>query len=221
MPSFEAIVFFAVFAVLAAIGLSLLVVFRERGVSTAVALLEAGQFREALDAATRTERPGRDDLLAAGRAARHLLQLDLATRLLDRLLAEDPDDGEVWVERGLTAAYGRDIAGAHRAFDHVPVSRSDLLESLTLHRAWLELFAGDGARSRRLFEEVEASLDTKLGSDLSDGDAAFAEWFLHAGWLWRSRGDEKRAAWALETARSAAPQSELPDFLESWWLERS
>lgn len=221
MPPFEAIVFFAVFVLLAVVGLSMLVILRHRGVPTAVALLEAGEFRRVLEAAGDAEASSRDDQLAASRAARHLLELDLAARLLDGLLEIDPDDGEVWVERGLTAAYAGDFAGARGAFDRVPASRSDLLESMTLHRAWLELYAGDAARARRLFEEVEASMDTKLRGDLSDGDAAFAEWFLHAGWLWRSRGDEERAAWALETARSAAPQSQLPALLETWWRERS
>jgi len=219
MPSFEAIVFFSIFALLAVAGLSLLVVLRGRASSASVELFEAGEFSDALEATRLAESPGRDDLLAGGRAARHLLELEVSTRMLERALRDDPEDGEIWLELALTAACARDTAGARGAFDCVPASRSDLLESLTLHRAWLELFAGDPASSRRLFEEVEASLHTKLSGDLDDGDATFAEWFLHAGWLWRSRGDEERAGWALGTARTAAPESRLPDLLESWWAE--
>jgi hypothetical protein len=219
MPPFEALVFFAVFALLAISGLALLVVLRGRSAGTSVALFEAGEFRQAVDAATRAERPGHDDLLAAARAARHLNELELSSRLLERLLADDSEDGEVWLELALTAACARDIPAARGAFDRVPSSRSDLLESLTLHRAWLELFAGDTKLSRRLFQEVEASISTKLLDDLDGGETTFAEWFLHAGWLWRSGGRNDRAAWALDTARRAAPRSELPRLLETWWAE--
>lgn len=221
MPPFEAILFIAVFALVAAFGLSLLVALRTRASTSAVTLLEAGDFRAALEAASSSQRPGRDELLAGARAARNLVQLGLAARFLDRLLADDPEDGEAWLERALASAYGRHAQAARQAFDRVPRSRSDLLESLTLHRAWLELFDGNGSLSRSLFEEVEASLETKLRDDLGDGDPAFAEWFLHAGWLWHGRGDEERAGWALSTARRAAPNSRLPDLLETWWHERS
>jgi hypothetical protein len=70
--------------------------------------------------------------------------------------------------------------------------------------------------ARRLFDEVEATIRTKLDTDLGPGDPEFAEWFLHAGWLWRSRGAEARAAAAIDAARSAAPESRLPDLLDSW-----
>jgi len=219
MPPFEAILFFAVFALLAVGGLSLLVALRSRSTTSAVAHLEAGDFRAALEVVTSSERPRRDELLAAARAARNLAQLDLAARFLDRLLTDDPEDGEAWLETALTRGYARDIPAARQAFDRVSGSRSDLLESLTLHRAWLELFAGDANLSRRLFDEVEVSLETKLRDDLGDGDPAFAEWFLHAGWLWRGRGDDERAGWALGAAIRSAPNSVLPGLLETWWRE--
>lgn len=219
MPTFETIFFFAVFVLLALAGLTLLVVLRERGSSAATVHYEAGEFQEALDAATAVERPSRDDLLAGARSARHLGDLATSERLIRRLIAADSEDGEAWLEVALTAAYARDADKARQAFDRVPASRSDLLESLTLHRAWLELFAGDPSRARRLFEEVDGSLETKLRDDLDGGEATFAEWFLHAGWLWRDRGREDRAEWALDAARRAAPRSALPGLLETWWGE--
>ncbi len=80
----------------------------------------------------------------------------------------------------------------------------------------MELLAGNEALSGRLFAEVEASLETKLRVDLGGGDPMFADWFLHAGWLWRSRGQEEKAAWALSVARASAPESALPSLLEQY-----
>lgn len=216
MPSFEALVFLFVFLLLAGICLSLLVVLRSRPRGSLTALVEAGEFRRAVETFDGLAAPDRDDLLALALAARNLLDFDRARQATDRLLRADAHDGDVWLERGLTATYDRKPEEARSAFARVAESRSDLLESVTLHRAWMELFAGNEALSHRLFDEVEASLETKLRGDIGPGDPMFAEWFLHAGWLWQSRGDEDRAAWALSAARSAAPESALPDLLERW-----
>ena len=90
--------------------------------------------------------------------------------------------------------------------------RSDLEESITLHRAWVALRQGRARLARRRFEDVEASLESKLRADLS-GDPLFAEWFLQAALLWRAAGDEERAAWAWREGLAAAPQSRLAEVL--------
>jgi hypothetical protein len=126
-----------------------------------------------------------------------------------RLVAADPRDGEAWLEAGLAAAYAGDAPAAERAFERAAALRADLLESITLHRAWLALRQGDRRAARARFEEVEASLESKLRGDLGPGDPLFAEWFLHAGALWEAAGDAGRAAWALDAARAAAPASRL------------
>jgi tetratricopeptide (TPR) repeat protein len=220
MPSFEALVFLFVFLLLLAIGLSLVVVLRSRSRGSTVTLTEAGEFRRALETLEALADPERDDLLAGGRAARNLLDLKAARRLVDRLLDDDPADGEAWLERALIETCAREFEIAREAFARVPATRSDLLESTTLHRAWSELFAGDVTLAQRLFDEVEVPLETKLRDDIGPGDPMFAEWFLHAGYLWRSRGSEEKAKWALSAGRAAAPESSLPDFLEQWWMER-
>jgi tetratricopeptide (TPR) repeat protein len=144
------------------------------------------------------------------------LDFNSAGDLLDSLLREDPEDGEAWVEKALVSAYERDPESARKHLQRAATLRSDLLESITLHRAWLEQVAGDQALARRLFDEVEQPIVTKLDTDLGAGDPEFAEWFLHAGWLWRARGDEARALDAIEAARQAAPESRLPDLVDSW-----
>lgn len=216
MPSFETLIFIGIFALLVVTGLATLVALRSSGSSAAVGAFEAGRFAEAVELASDPSGAPRESLLAGARAARHLLDLEGASVLLDKLLREDVDDGEAWVEKGLVAAYGRDLAGARDCFQKAVSLRSDLLESTTLHRAWLELVLGDPPLARRLFDEVEATISTKLDTDLGPGDPEFAEWFLHAGWLWRSRGARARAAAAIDAARSAAPESRLPDLLDSW-----
>jgi tetratricopeptide (TPR) repeat protein len=216
LPSFETIFIFGVFALVAAAGLAFLVIMRASRSDAAVAAFEAGRFAEAIALAQVGGELGRETLLAGARAARHLLEFDNASSLLDRLLRDDRDDGEIWVEKGLTAAYGRDLDGARKSFQRAAAARSDLLESITLHRAWLELTMGDEQLARRLFDEVEQPITTKLDIDLGDGDPGFAEWFLHAGWLWRGRGKEARATAAIDAARRAAPESQLPDLLDSW-----
>ena len=65
--------------------------------------------------------------------------LERARALLDRILARDPGDGEAWLEAVWPRRYAGDLAAAERAFAEGGPLRSDLLESLTLHRAWLAL----------------------------------------------------------------------------------
>ena len=216
MPSFETLVFVGVFGLLAVAGLSFLVVLRSSRGAPAVSAFEAGRFAEAVELARSGVNAGRESRIAGARAARHLLDFDTAGDLLDRLLREDPEDGEAWVEKGLASAYRRDPEGARNHFQRASTLRSDLLESITLHRAWVELSAGDTALARRLFDEIEQPIITKLDTDLGAGDPEFAEWFLHAGWLWRARGDEARALGAIDAARNAVPESRLPDLLDSW-----
>jgi tetratricopeptide (TPR) repeat protein len=216
VPSFETLFFAGVFALLAAAGLLFLIVLRGSRNDAAVAAFEAGRFAEALTVARNSPEGRRETLLAGARAARHLLELDDTASLLDRLLSDDRDDGEAWVEKGLAAAYARNLEDARESFQRAASVRSDLLESITLHRAWLELAMGDAQLARRLFDEVEQPITTKLDTDLGSGDPEFAEWFLHAGWLWRGRGEEARASDAIAAARRAAPESRLPDLLDSW-----
>ena len=95
------------------------------------------------------------------------------------------------------------------------MARADLAESITLHRAWLELRRGRERDARRRFEEIEASLESKLRADLV-GDPLFAEWYLQAALLWRAAGDEERAAWAWREGLAAAPESRLAEALGRW-----
>lgn len=171
--------------------------------------LGRGDFTAALRQADTGPQAGREELFAAAVAAKHLLELERAAGLLDRILAEDPGDGEAALERGLVAAYAGEHAAAAAWLDRAAARRADLAESLLLHRAWLALAAGDRGRARRLFEEVEAPLETKLRLDLGPGDPAFADWFFHAGELWLELGDPDRGRWALREARRSAPGSRL------------
>jgi tetratricopeptide (TPR) repeat protein len=192
--------------------LALFALLRRTRVSPALAALGRGHFAAALDAATPPGKPPRDDLWAAAVAAKHLLRLDEARELIDRVLAADPGDGEGRLESGLIAAYAGDFPAAERDLLAAASLRSDLTESITLHRAWVALREGDRSRARRLFDEVEAPLETKLRSDLGSGEPLFAEWFLQAAALWEAFGDPERAAWAAAAARASAPESRLPGF---------
>lgn len=208
MPSFESILLGVLLAGLAAGSFLLWSGLQRSGKSAASAELGRGHFAAALAAARIAgPRPERDELYAAAVAAKHLLELDRARELLSRLLAADPEDGEAWLERGLVAAYSGDLAAAREAFAKAAALRSDLAESLTLHRAWLALREGDRATARRLFDEVEAPLETKLKTDLGGGEPLFAEWFLEASRLWEAAGDSARAEWAWKAGRAAAPES--------------
>jgi len=185
-----------------------LAVLRHAPRSQAAELLGRGAFEEAL-------RRGRDDpagRLAAATAARHLLDLELAARLLDAALADDPGDGEALVERGLVDAYAGRFDPAEDLLRRAAAVRADLTESITLHLAWLDLRRGESGRARRRFEEIEASLESKLRADLT-GDPLFAEWFLQAAQLWRAADDEERSAWAWRQGVAAAPESRLAEAL--------
>lgn len=186
-----------------------LAVLRHAPRSRAANLLGRGAFDEARSAAG--EEPA--DHLAAATAARHLLDLETAARLLDTILAEDPTDGEALLERGLVEAYSGRPDVAETLLRRAAANRADLVESITLHRAWLDLLRGREPQARHRFEEVEASLESKLRADLG-GDPLFAEWFLHAALLWRSAGDEQRAAWAWREGLAAAPASRLATALD-------
>jgi tetratricopeptide (TPR) repeat protein len=217
MPSFEGI-FTILLGLFAAGGaLALFAVLRRTRVSPAMAALGQGHFAAALAAARTGPGANRDDLWTAAVAAKHLLRFDEARALLDRLLAADPGDGEARLESGLVAAYAGDPPAAERELLAAAALRSDLTESITLHRAWLALRRSDQrsdqntdrAAARRLFDEVEASLETKLRSDLGTGEPLFAEWFLHAAALWAACGDAERAAWAAGAGIASAPESRL------------
>jgi len=209
MPSFEGLLLAGFLVLLAAGAFAMWAILRQPGNGAAQRALGEGRFADALAAARTDARASRDQLYTAAVAARHLLELDRARALLDRILAQDPTDGEAWLERGLTAAWAGDFEVAEQAFQRAGALRSDLLESLTLHRAWLALRRGDPQGARRLFSEIEAPLENKLRSDLGSGEPLFAEWFLQAADLWADAGDEERAAWARSEAQASAPESRL------------
>lgn len=213
MPSLEG--FTAVVLGLLAAGgaIALFLLLRRTRVSTAIAILGRGHFAEVLAAAQTGPGASRDDLWAAAVAAKHLLRFAEARTFIDRVLAADPRDGEARLESGLIAAYSGDLAVAERDLSAAAAQRSDLTESITLHRAWVALKAGDRSRIRRLFDEVEAPLETKLRSDLGSGEPLFAEWFLQAAALWTSFSDTEKAAWAAAAGRASAPESLLPGLL--------
>ncbi len=210
MPSFEGLLLAGLLVLLAAGAYAAWATLRQPAAGGAAQrALGEGRFADALAASRTDARASRDQLYTAAVAARHLLELDRARLLLDRILDHDPTDGEAWLERGLTAAWAGDFDGAEQAFQKAGALRSDLLESLTLHRAWLALRRGDRQDARRLFSEVEAPLENKLRSDLGSGEPLFAEWFLQAADLWADAGDEERAAWARREGRASAPESRL------------
>lgn len=211
MPSSQ-LLFLVLLALIAAVGTVIaLAVLRHAPRSRAADLLGRGDFRAALAAGGGERGAGR---LPAATAARHLFELDRAERLLAELAAEDPDDGEVLLERGLVAAYAGRHDEAEGHLVRAAAARADLTESITLHRAWLALRRGRHGAARQLFEEIEASLEAKLRDELG-GDPLFAEWFLQAAHLWRAAGDHERAAWAWRQGRAAAPESRLDEGLGS------
>jgi hypothetical protein len=211
MPAFETllIVLLALLGAAASIGLYL--VLRNPPASPVTEAVGRGEFSAALEAARSRAKAGRDELYAAAVAARHLLRFGEAQGYLDRILAADSQDGEARIETGLVAAYEGDFAAAEQAFLEAAARRSDLAESITLHRAWVALRRGDRRAARRLFDEVEAPLETKLRSDLGSGDPLFAEWFLQAAALWEAFDDAERAGWARREGRASAPESRLAE----------
>lgn len=214
MPSFEGLLLTLLLVLLAAGALGLWATLRQPSGSQAVKALGEGRFADALAAARDDARASRDELYAGAVAAKHLLEFARARGLLDRILARDPEDGEARLERGLVAAYAGDLAAADQDLAAAGARRSDLLESLTLHRAWLALRRGDRSAAQHLFSEVEAPLENKLRADLGSGEPLFAEWFLQAAALWSAFGDGERAAWARREGRSSAPLSRLDEVTE-------
>lgn len=192
------------------LGLAILVlILKQAPRSAAGTLVGRGDFSRALAVADVSAGAERDELFAAALAAKHELDLDAAEALLARILSSDPGDGEAWMERGLVAAYRDDPS---RADEHLATAvryRADLLESISLHRAWVSLRAGDPARARRGFEELSAPLESKLRHDLGPGDPLFAEWFFQAADLWEESGAPDKSAWARREARRSAPSSKL------------
>ncbi|HWN42926.1 MAG TPA: hypothetical protein VNW71_11950 [Thermoanaerobaculia bacterium] len=211
MLSFEDLLTVLIIAGVAAGALALFAVLRRTPVSPAVQAVGRGDFEAALAGARTGANAGRDELLAAAVAAKHLLRLEEARALLARILARDPSDGEAWLEAGLAAGYAGDWPAAERALAEAVARRSDLAESITLHRAWVELKKKDVRKARRLFDEVETSLENKLRTDLGGGEPLFAEWFLQAAELWAAFGDEERANWAREEGLRSSIGSRLPE----------
>lgn len=216
MSSFEGLLTVLVLAAVVITAFVLVSVLRRTHDSPAAQAVGRGDFEAALAAARTGRGAGRDELFAAAVAARHLLRFDEARKLLARILAADATDGEAWLESGLAAAYSGgagDLDKAALELGRAAALRSDLAESITLHRAWIELRRGDLKEARHLFDEVETSLENKLRTDLGGGEPLFAEWFLHAAALWAALGDSERAAWAWEEGRRSAGGSRLPEVL--------
>ncbi len=213
MPSFEALLIVFVLGGAALSALALFAILRRPPASQASAALARGDFEAALAAADTARGARRGELLAAAVAARHLLRFAEARKLVARALASDSEDGEAWIEAGLSAAYAGDLAEGERALARAAALRSDLAEPITLHRAWVALRSGDTRAARRLFEDIETPLENKLRTDLGSGDPLFAEWFLQAAELWDAVGDRERAAWARHEGRRSAGRSRLPEIL--------
>ncbi len=213
MPSFEVLLIVLVLGGAAVSALALFSILRRPPASQASAALGRGDFEAALAAAGTAPGARRDELLAAAVAARHLLRFAEARRFVARILASDSEDGEAWIEAGLSAAYAGDLAEGDRALTRAAALRSDLVEPITLHRAWVALRSGDAREARRLFEDVETPLENKLRTDLGSGEPLFAEWFLQAAELWEATGDPERGAWARQEGRRSAGQSRLPEIL--------
>jgi len=209
--SFEDLLTVLIMAAIVGGALALFAVLKRTPASPAVQAVGRGDFEAAL-ASVRTN-AGRDELLAAAVAAKHLLKLEESRALLARVLARDPSDGEAWLESGLAAAYAGDWPAAERGLSEAAARRSDLAESITLHRAWVALKKKDTREARHLFDEVETSLENKLRTDLGGGEPLFAEWFLQAAELWAAFGDNERANWAREEGRRSAIGSRLPEIL--------
>ena len=207
LPGFEALLMIFLIVVLAIGSGALYAALARRPASRAVSALAEGDFEAVLEEAATDSRP---DAIATAIAAKHLLNFDRAEELLARLVDEDAGDGEAWLERGLVAAYATRWKDAEKAFATVVSLRSDLLEPVTLHRAWAALAQGDNRRARKLFEDVEAPIESKLRIDIGGGDPLFAEWFWQASRLWASTGAAEAAEWAWKEGCDAAPTSQLP-----------
>ena len=207
--SFEGVSFAAMLALLAVAAAVLLIGLRARRHASALAVGE-GRFADARAHADVSEAAERDSLYAAAIAAKHLLDWEESERLLRRILADD-DDGEAWLELGLVETYRGSLDSALESFDRAAALRADLLESITLHRAFVHLRLGDVERACRLFEEIEAALETKLRTDIGSGEPFFLEWFLQAAALWGASGRVSNADWATAAAQDAIGDSRLPE----------
>jgi hypothetical protein len=213
--SFEGVLLWSL-AIGAAIGAGMLAVALRGGPASEIAQATAeGRFVAALEAAERRAPRDRDERLAAAIAAKHRCEWSSADDWLRATLDEDPQDGESLLELGLVEAYRGRAAAADGYLRRAAAERADLSESITLHRAFAALAGGDAARARRLFEEVEAPLETKLTLDVGPGEPAFAEWFLHPAALWRAAGNRERAEWSWRKAEESAPESLLPAHVET------
>ena len=192
------------------VGFVLFVALRHGKAEPSAEALSRGHFRDTLRAADTSESAESGSLYNAAVAAKHLLDWETSERLLRRILSED-DDGEAWLELGLVQTYRGDYCEALRSFDRVEATRSDLLESLTLHRAFATMRQGDTGRALVLFEEVEVPLETKLRTDIGAGEPLFLEWFLQSAALWRATGKSAKAAWAEDQIRGTSGESRLPE----------
>ena len=194
-----------------AAGIVLAAVLRHAPRARAAGLLARGDFEEAVAAARESAASG--ELVPASIAARHLGDLATAKNLAERAVRADRRNGEAWLELGLVRAYAGELDVVDETLARATALRSDLTEAVTLHRAWVALRGDDLETARRLFDEVEAPLETKLRLDLGSGDPVFADWFFHAGEIWlglgRSQEDRERGRWAIGEARRSAPGSRL------------
>lgn len=200
-----------VIAVIVAAGIVLAAVLRHTPRARAADLLARGDFEEAVTAAR--ESAASEELVPASIAARHLGDLKTARHLAERAVGADRRDGEAWLELGLVHGYAGELDEADKTLARAAALRSDLAEAVTLHRAWVALRGGNLETARRLFDEVEAPLETKLRLDLGSGDPVFADWFFHAGEVWsglgRSEEDRESGRWAIGEARRSVPGSRL------------
>ena len=166
--SFESLGVLASLLALASVAFVLIVGLRGRRLPESRAVGE-GRYSQALSEADLSEDADRASLYAAALAAKHLLDWDRSESLLRRIL-DDDDDGEAWLELGLVETYRGNPTEALQCFDRAAATRSDLIESLTLHRAFARLRLGQTDSARELFEEVEVPLETKLRTDIGSGE---------------------------------------------------
>jgi len=205
--SFESLGVLASLLALAAVGFVLVVGLRGRRLPESRAVGE-GRYSEALSEADLSEDADRASLYAAAVAAKHLLDWHRSELFFHRILFDD-DYGEAWLELGLVETYRGNPTEALKCFDRAAALRSDLTESIILHRAFARLRLGEIDPARQLFEEVEVPLETKLRTDIGSGEPFFLEWFLQCSSLWRALGQSAKAEWALAQAEEAVGESRL------------
>ena len=219
--SFEGLLSFALLGLLILGSLALFIALRPGlarlgPVDPTAAALGRGDFRAVLQTADTSSGAERDSLYAAAVAAKHLLEWEPAKVFLQRILKSD-NDGEAWLELGLVQTYEGSYEEARRSFEQVESTRSDLLESLTLHRAFLDLCRCETARAQAQFEEIEAALETKLRTDMGASEPLFCEWFLQSAALWHAMGQETKAECFRELALRTCGESRLAEHLERFF----